>query len=195
MLFRSYLDLSTKTMTQYFFNYIDSFGGMSWLNDGKPVLSKSFSPTQHFGSEITAGDMLARALHEKIDDLGKYPDSKVNYISNNRLAYDDGSNYHSSTEYARINRAQSHVENFDNMVHDLTLAGDFNLKSGQMIEISIPPAIDPGADIKNSQAVHDIKKDSYFSGKYIVTGAVHKFAETYTVNLKVKRDSLVFELH
>ena len=61
-------------------------------------------------------------------------------------------------------------------------------------DLSLPPAVDPEANLKNNRSSNDPKKDTYFSGKYVVTAAVHKFSEKYFVDLKVKRDTLAFKL-
>jgi hypothetical protein len=170
-----YLDLSTKTLLRDKFDYSASFKAMNWI-DSNPVVSAKFRPDA------------------QRDPLTGFDQSKINYISKNSYAYADGSNYHSPTEGARINRAQSYVENMDNISHDLTLSGDFKLHAGQMVSLSIPPAIDPEARAKNDQSVNDIKRDSFFSGKYLVTAAVHRFGPKYLVDLKIKRDTLAFKL-
>jgi hypothetical protein len=74
------------------------------------------------------------------------------------------------------------------------VAGDFKLQCGKIISLKIPPAIDPGANIKNTDTDNDIQRDNYFSGKYMITSVLHSFSEEYKVNLQLKRDSLTFKL-
>jgi len=170
-----YLDLSTKSLLQQNFNYSDTFSKMTVI-DKFSVLSPSFKP------ENTS------------DTLAGYPNSKVNYISTNSMSFDKANNYNSATTATSINKAQCYTENLETLTHDVTLAGDFQLVSGSVISLKLPPSIDPQVKTKNSNAKGDLKKDIFFSGNYLVTSVVHNFAEEYTVDLKVKKDSLSFDL-
>lgn len=170
-----YLDASNKTYTSSTFDYNDSFSSMNWINEN-PIATTDFRPNE-------------------TNPLSAFPESRLNYISNNVHAFDDGDhNYHFPTSNGTINKAHCYLENLDASAHDLTLAGDFALRAGAMISMSVPPAIDPQAVKKNSASVNDPKKDSYFSGKYLITSSVHKFDDMYTVDVKIKRDSLPFKL-
>ena len=168
-----YLDLSTKTLNRSAFKYETEFDGMIWTYKN-PVVSSNFKPDN------------------PNNNLSQFPDSLVNYIPTNKHAFDNP-NYHSTTESGTLNKAQSYIENMDSISHDITIAGDFKLLAGKMISLRIPPAIDPGANIKNSKISNDIQRDNYFSGKYLVTSIVHNFAEDYRIDMKIKRDSFIFK--
>jgi len=170
-----YVDLATKSYVQQNFDYSSAFSKMSVI-DKYPVLSKTFTP------------------ENTVDSLSKYQDSRINYISINSMAFDSDNNYNSSTQNMAINTAQSYTENLETLTHDLTLAGDFQLVSGTVISLKLPPSIDPKIKTKNSNSKGDAKKDIFFSGDYLVTSVVHNFAEEYTVDLKVKKDALSFDL-
>ena len=168
-----YLDLSTKTMNKSAFRYESEFNTMIWTYKN-PVVSPNFKPDNPNNS------------------LSQFPDSLVNYISTNKHAFENP-NYHSTTERAILNKAQSYIENMDSISHDITIAGDFKLSAGKMVSLKIPPAIDPSVNIKNSKISNDIQRDNYFSGKYLVTSIVHNFAEDYKIDMKIKRDSFIFK--
>lgn len=168
-----YLDLSTKTISSTDFEYSKEFERMKWI-DPNPVISKSFAPEQ--------------------DELSKFHASRINYVATNSRAFDNGDNYHAPTQSGVLNRAQSYMENLDSIAHDLSLSGDFKLNAGTMISLNFPPAIDPEARLKDSLGKFDVQRDQYFSGKYLVASVIHRFGDKYTVDLKVKRDTLPFEL-
>jgi hypothetical protein len=169
-----YLDLSTKTLSRSSFKYDAEFNSMIWSYKN-PVVSTTFKPDNPNNT------------------LSEFTDSLVNYIPTNKLAF-SSPNYHSTTENGKLNKAQSYIENMDSISHDITVAGDFKLQCGKIISLKIPPAIDPGANIKNTDTDNDIQRDNYFSGKYMITSVLHSFSEEYKVNLQLKRDSLTFKL-
>jgi hypothetical protein len=168
-----YLDLSTKTLNRSAFKYETEFDDMIWTYKN-PVVSSNFKPDN------------------PNNNLSQFSDSLVNYIPTNKHAFDNP-NYHSTTESGTLNKAQSYIQNMDSISHDITIAGDFKLLAGKMISLKIPPAIDPEANIKNSKISNDIQRDNYFSGKYLVVSIIHKFAEDYRIDMKVKRDSFIFK--
>jgi hypothetical protein len=127
------------------------------------------------------------------DTMSNYPNSNINFISTNSNAFHGTErNYHAPTQNGAINRAQSHVENLDSLIHDVSFAGDFRLNCGIAIDLKLAPSIDPQVKVKTGESQGTPVQDKFFSGKYVVTSVVHKFAEDYTVNAKLKKDSLPF---
>jgi hypothetical protein len=170
----NYLDLSTKTLTRSVFNYENDFKKMSSV-DANEILSPFFSP------------------EDTDETMASYPNSKINFISTNYNAFNGvEGNYHAPTLDGSINKAQAHIENLDSIIHDISLAGDFKVNSGVAINLSIAPSIDPEATVQNDNSKGDDVQDKFFSGKYVVTAVAHKFSEEYTMDLKLKKDSLPF---
>lgn len=170
-----YLDLSTKTMSHSIFHYERDFKGMSSVENNE-IISPFFHPEDN-----------------AIDTMSNYPNSNLNFISTNSNAfYGTERNYHAPTRNGIINKAQSHAENLDSLIHDVSFAGDFRLNSGIAIDLQLAPSIDPQVEVKTGESQGTPVQDQFFSGKYVVTSVVHKFAEDYTVNVKLKKDSLPF---
>jgi len=170
----NYLDLSTKTLTRSVFNYEKNFKKMSSV-DANEILSPFFWPED-------TGETMA-----------DYPNSKINFVSTNSNAFNGiEGNYHAPTLDGSINKAQAHIENLDSIIHDISLAGDFKVNSGVAINLSIAPSIDPEVTVQNDNSKGDDVQDKFFSGKYVVTAVAHKFSEEYTMDLKLKKDSLPF---
>lgn len=170
-----YVDLATKSSSKSSFVYSKEFGRMTWI-DPNPVISSGFNPEPDKKT------------------LSDFSQSMLNFISINSMSHDVGVNYHDVTRSGVLNRAQSYMENLDNISHDISVAGDFKINAGITVDLILPPALDPEVTEKNSVAKNDFKKDNYFSGKYLVTSVVHNFSTEYTVNAKVKRDTLPFKL-
>jgi hypothetical protein len=170
----NYLDLSTKTLTRSVFNYENEFKKMSSV-DANEILSPFFWP------------------EDTSETMANYPNSKINFVSTNHNAFNGvEGNYHAPTLSGSINKAQAHIENLDSIIHDISLAGDFKVNSGIAINLSISPSIDPEATVQNDNSKGDKMQDKFFSGKYVVTAVAHKFSEEYTMDLKIKKDSLPF---
>ena len=165
-----YVDISTKSRVRKKFDYIKEFPQMQWSNEGINLASDF-----------------------KLDDqtLASLPDAKLNYIPINSKAFSSGSgNYHSSTQNGMLNRANSYIENLENIIHDLTLAGDFYMNAGNKLELKLPKAIDPSAKVKGSKHSDVGDYDLLLSGQYIATSVVHNFNEEHTCEVRVKRDSM-----
>jgi hypothetical protein len=81
----------------------------------------------------------------------------------------------------------------DNCVHTITVAGDFGLSAGKVVELLIPKAIDFSAYDKTSWSSEELY-DSLLSGRYLITSVIHKFGTEYRSVLTVKKDSLTFDL-
>lgn len=167
----TYVDLSTKSISSATYSYDgkDGFKSMSVIDQGK-VLSEKFYPEANY-------------------HLSDYPLSSVNMISLNSMSFPGKVSYHSATGSGSINKAKAYVENLDSITHDLVLAGDFKLQSGTVISLQLPRAIGPEVDVRNSKSPNNRGEDVFLSGKYLVTAVVHNFADDYTCETRVKRDS------
>lgn len=167
-----YVDIHTKKRIKRRFEYGNEFDRMEWTNPNGINLSPSF--------EING------------QNLDKYNAARLTYLPINSKAYDKAGNYHSTTLDGQLDRANSYVNNLDNLVHDLTVAGDFDLNAGNTISIQLFKSIDPNLRIQNSEESADAASNPYddaLSGKYLVTSVVHKFAEEYESQVRIKRDS------
>lgn len=172
----NYLDLSTKTMSRKIFHYERDFKKMTFIEKNN-VISPFFHPEKN----------------NLKDTMSNYPDSNVNFISTNSKAFNGNQkNYHSPTLNGAINKAQAHTENLDTLIHDVSLCGDFKVNSGVMVDLKLSPSIDPQVTVKTGESEGDVIKDQFFSGRYLVTAAVHRFDDEYTVDIKLKKDSLPF---
>ena len=167
-----YVDIHNKKRTRKKFVYGSEFNGMEWTNPNGVNLSPAFQVNGQ--------------------NLDKYSDARLTYLPINSNAYENGRNYHSTTLDGQLDKANSYVNNLDNLVHDLTVAGDFDLNAGNTINIQLYKSIDPDLRIQNSEETSDAASnpfDDALSGKYLVTSVVHKFAEEYESQIRIKRDS------
>lgn len=168
-----YVDIHTKKRIKRKFNYGAEFDQMEWTNPDGLNLSPSF--------ELSG------------KNLDMYSSARVTYLPTNSNAFDNNrKNYHSTTADGQLDRANSYVQNLDNLAHDITVAGDFDLNAGNAINIKVFKSIDPSLVIQNSDETEDAasnKWDDAISGKYLVVSVVHKFGEEYECDLRIKRDS------
>jgi len=166
-----YVDIAKKTIGSHRFNYNDDYDEMVWLNDKSSNLDEDFGFDQK--------------------SIATMHDAQINYIPTNSMAFERSKNYHSGTADGRINRAQSYLENLDNLTHEIKVAGDFGLSAGKVVELLIPKAIDPTVDIQNAKkTIISQIYDDVISGKYLITSVVHNFGEEYFCDIKIKKDSL-----
>ena len=148
------------------------------------------------GADLT-GNYNVTSFYDQFKDIksgaftiSKFSDANINYVPVNSGAYGTtGANYHNPTRNKVINIAQSVNENLDMMIHDFSVAGDLELNCGKIVLLSISPAVDPGAKRMNG-GIFNAEHDEFFTGKYIVASIIHKFAETYFCDVRVKTDSL-----
>lgn len=114
----------------------------------------------------------------------------------NALAYHSNvPNYHGLTS-SIIAKLGAEIENFDTFVHDLTVAGDFNLSAGKKIRLRIPKPIDFSALDRNTiTGPTDDIYDRLISGNYIITGVIHSFSTEYYCKIRIKKDSISFNLN
>ena len=178
-----YLDLATKSLKKQQFNYQRAFVPSQSMN-GHSVLSDKFQ-------------IPFELPNQKIKISETY-DSFTEYVPTNSLAYSsDGSvfNYHTLLTN-RAGRFNSRLETMDTIVHDLIVAGDFNLSAGKKVEIRIPKAVDPRSfDRSKMKGKFDDLYDRTVSGVYLITGITHRFGNDYLCKLRVKRDSMTYDLN
>lgn len=165
-----YVDISQKRINMVDFDYLESASRMPTVK-GYPMLSDKFAP-------------------EEGQTLNKYTSSKINYIPTNEYAISGGYNYNSTTTGAAINKANSSAETLDSIQHDVTLAGDFELNCGKVVDLKLPPAIDPNTTRKGYTVQENLEEDPFLSGGYLVTSVQHNFSEEYFTEIRVKRDTL-----
>ena len=207
-----YTDIFNKSISTEEFNYKTEFSKMAKIGNYSS-LSQRFYPdriepaniyTVDTGAADLSGQLnqtqfLDRALAIKsgAHAISEFSDADINYIPMNSGAYGTSSvNYHNPTKNKFINIAQSINENLEMMVHDFSVAGDLELNCGKIVLLSISPSSDPGAIKKNNNNVGGSNPlhDEFFSGKYIVASVIHKFAETYFCDVRVKTDAFAYNL-
>ena len=176
----AYLDIATKTIKTEIFDYQKKLNSANTLN-GNTVLSDKFK--------------VPMIDEPKISDTFN---GFTEYFPTNSLSYSsDGSifNYHT----LMVNRAgmyNSKVETLDTIVHDVTVAGDFNMCSGKKIILQVPKSIDPEEfEISILKGNADELYDRTISGIYLVTGVVHQFSSQYFCKLRLKRDSFTYDVN
>jgi hypothetical protein len=178
-----FLDISTKSIQYQEFNYDKEFVSQETMN-GYSVLSKSFQ--------------IPYELPNQKVKLSEAYDSYAEYVPTNGLAYSaDQSikNYHDLL-VDNGGKYNSVVETLDTIVHDITVAGDFNLSSGKKVELQIPKSIDPAKfDSTTLNGRFDEVYDRTISGKYLITAITHTFAEEYYCKLRLKRDSFTYDVN
>ena len=152
-------DISTKQSEKISYKFKEN--KQKQLND-----NKSYSTNVEF-------------LGRKIDQI---TEGKNYFVSQNSLAFDDEKNYHNSFGQNSLESA-SRLFNLNALTKDLTIAGDFDLELGSILDLNIQRV---GAD-PNEEA-----RDQYLSGKYLLTGKIHTFTgEGYFMKIKVKKDSFL----
>jgi hypothetical protein len=170
-----YVDVSTKEYFVEKFNYSQAFESMATI-DKNSVLSNSFILNEDSG----------------LDEL---VESHENYVSLNQLAYDDPlSNYHASTVGNGLARAQSYLENSDTIIHDVKLHGDSTLATGATVNLVLAASVDVSNENEQYVQSKDIMRDAFLSGRYVVSGIVHTFGNTYFMEIRCKKDSFTTKL-
>jgi len=154
------IDIATKTKPTVEYTFIDEE-------------KKKLNPFKSFSNNL-------KFLDRPITDHKK---GKNYFISKNSLAYGDNlKNYHNDFGQNNL-ESSSRLYNLNALTKDITVAGDFDLELGSIIDLYI---IRAGAQGK------EIPKDLYLSGNYLVTGKIHTFTkEGYFIKLKIKKDSFI----
>lgn len=177
-----FLDLSTKTINSQKFSY-STIDRKSTLNNNK-VLSNTFGAPYE--------------LPDQIVSLDETYDAFTQYMPINSLAYSsDGSlkSYH-DLMVNRLGTYNSITEIFDTITHEIVAAGDFKMRPGRKVTLEIPKAIDLSEfDKKSMKGNFDDYFDRTVSGKYLVTAVIHQFDAEYHCRMRLKRDSLTYDLN
>jgi hypothetical protein len=79
---------------------------------------------------ITTDMKIANTTLTQIDEAKNY------FISYNSGSYSNFENYHSPTDQS-ILKAEAYHHNLDSIIQEITIPGDFDLESGNLIELSI----------------------------------------------------------
>jgi hypothetical protein len=152
------------------FDYSKEFKRMASIStSGKAVVSSAFG------------------IGKEDKPLTSYRDARINVLPINSLNVD---NYHASVVGNGLSKAQSHVENMDTFVHDLSVAGDLDMHAGDALTLKLVKPLDPALKVENDKTDGNKNFDMYLSGKHVIATAIHKFSEQYTCELRVKRDSM-----
>jgi hypothetical protein len=166
----TYCDSATKTISVSTFDYLSKFGSMVWTPAGNPNLAPEFQPSG--------------------ESLNDYLDAAQQFVPINSLAFGQTDrNYHSTTGNGNILTAQSYVENLDNMICDVTLAGDFQLSAGKTAILQLQKTIDPNIKVQDAQNSTSDRWDESLSGIYLVTTVIHSFGSEYTCQARMKKDT------
>ena len=167
------VDLGTKKLTKSKFAYKTPSVSLNGKPSLKTDLAYSFSRSE------------SKTLPEASDSFQVF-------LNTNSLSPQSYSMLDSGLKTAT---RRSNLENMEYMTHELVLYGDFNLRSGSVIELRIVKSADARV-IRNSKIDSGQSPiyDSVLSGKYIVTGIQHDFGSEYYCKVRVKKDTPIFEL-
>ena len=206
-----YVDIAKKQIVTTEFDYNTKFPSMAKIGNFS-TLSQRFAPEAIEPGKTYTTD---KSFYERLGDiksgrgksLSDFKNSKINYIPLNTKCFDKVivleesknvktlssesiPNYHKGTVDSKINIAQSITENLETVVHDFTVAGDFEMNCGKIVLLKIAAASDPKSDVKDERAKNNNPgADKFFSGNYVITSIIHNFAEDYYASVRVKTDS------
>jgi hypothetical protein len=166
-----YLDQSIKTYSKEDFNYNDEFEKMTWLDKYKTV------------STLFQIESEGKRLYE-------LPDVYTNRISLNYEAYNlNDMNYHNPTGGKTLNRVICYEEQFDALVHDVTVHGDPTIMSGLKLNLHFNQPVDPELAREGYENNINHMVDRFITGDYIITSVEHNFDGEYFQKFRVKKDS------
>jgi hypothetical protein len=169
-----YIDLAKKTYFEETFDYDKEFAAMSWIDTaGFKTLDADFK----IGSEPQGLNKQATVYYNDVVLDGTAIDS-----------------YHAQSKGNSLARSNAHIENLDTIVHDIVISGDLDLNAGKAIGLKLVKPIDPQVEVKNAESSKNTNYDSMLSGKHLVVSTVHRFDKDYSLEIRVKRDSLNQEL-
>jgi hypothetical protein len=173
-----FLDISGKTFVKKNFNYNDLIGEKNNDNYDKSRLTNGQFP------------VLSETFQVQGETLDKLNTSHLEHISLNTQAWDGQEETLNDKRSVVNGHSRSYIENFDTMVHDLRLFGDFRLNAGRKIKLRFPKACDPSQNKNILDENKDDLFDKHLSGDYIISSVVHVFdnGEHYC-NVRAKRDS------
>ena len=131
--------------------------------------------------KLNSHGVLSTTEQAKIGDniLTDYFDSKNYFISLNSKAFENGRNYMSPAP-TDLPKAMAHLENFNHQTHQIQIAGDFDMRVGNKIKVTIK---------KPQEEVSGSGVDLLHSGIYLVTEITHAFGKGYYQTLTIQKDS------
>jgi len=193
-----FMDLSTKKLSTEVYNYSDAFDDTVTLNGYSLLSDKFMLPLKNADKRNgNASGTISDIQSPSSKGFQDMHNAKRGHVPTNKYAFSsDGSvsNYHGLSP-ANLSYLDAFNENMDAFVHDLTIAGDFTLSAGKRVVLKIPKAIDFGAYDKTASKSDDDIYDRVLSGTYIVTSIIHTFGAEYYCKLRVKRDSLSYDIN
>ena len=158
------IDISNKKYNKNLFNYNNS--DMMKLNK-----NKSFAETDN-------SDISGFNLTDSID-------SKHYFVSLNSKAFGVNNGNYSSPAPIDLAKSMAHLEHLQYQTHKIQIAGNFDIKVGDKIQIEI-------------RKVHDNKKgagiDKLQSGVYMITEINHRFKDGFYQDLIIQKDSSEVDL-
>ena len=167
----NYLDYGNKTYTKLDFTF-DEFPLSNTLNKKSP-LSKT--------AEI---------------DYSQTFQAHCEYISTNEFAFEGQTKNHNNLRKENGHNINAFSENLEFTMHDVQLFGDSLLNAGKVVELKFPKVMDPQV---REEKLYDADPNDLFdqnlSGKYLIVSAEHTLENgEYFTNIRVKKDSLAFDL-
>jgi hypothetical protein len=158
------IDISTKSYTPKKYNY----NNIKKLNSHNPFPANR-SNNDHYDGK----------------PLDRISDGKNYFISNNKHAYKNSNNFQSPSAIY-MGMSQSYISTEETLIHDITVAGNFNIECGQTIRIKMN---------KTSAADNESDPiDKMQSGRYLISSIIHKFEDEYTLQMEVKTNSFGSDL-
>ena len=160
------IDIATKKAETNFYNYKK---GQGLLNDNDP-----FSKTDK-----------TKFLDKTLDE---FTGQRKFHLNINTQSYTDEDNYHFAVK-DNLQKSESMLNNLNYMTHELTVAGDFDMFPGALVDIFVPLSTNP--ELKGRSNI----KDEMLSGKHLITHVIHKFGpEKYQMELTARKDSSMLDL-
>jgi len=147
------------------------------------IATKSYKTVEYnYNRDVKLNDNDALSDNMKLLDtpIKEFTKGKNFFISQNSLAYGANLNNYNNIISSGYLDSHSYLKNLNTLTINITINGDFDLKLGNKIHVSINRA---GSDAK------EIAVDKYFTGNYIITAIEHSFKERYKMNLTLKKDS------
>lgn len=171
----NYLDYTTKTYTNYQYQY------------NKDLYAKNNS--------LEGGTVLSRFFQTASAEIDTLTEAHCEYTSINSGAYDGVNQNFNALRKQTQGITQAYSEILDTTCHELVLCGDMLLNPGRVVELKLQRTMDPQSmkDLldKNPRDVWD----EHLSGRYLITSAIHNFEDgKYYTNIKVKRDSFSIDI-
>ena len=193
------IDIAKK---EYKFKNNFEYKNMETLNKEKP-----FSDKVKIGDNKLTDNVSAKNYYLNINkDAFESLERQGQFLSSSNVGFNEAlntfeditdnpnhnRNYHSAV-VNDIQKKEAYHGILDSQVIDLTIPGNFHIRTGQVINLEI-------LSHKENRIVHadddTDKVDAMLSGRFLVTSLEHVFTEqTHIVKLKVKRDSFDVDMN